>query len=302
MRFILASSSPRRREMIASLGIDFTIIKPEIDETQRPGEDPYAYVKRLSREKADAVVRTSPPDPLSVYGEGEKRPLSEGEEMSLSEREERPLSEREERPFSEREEMPFSVGESQPRSQQSRYGESPNSSGLKPLPVHGEGFGVGSTLILAADTIVLSADTIGVETSGALLGKPADHDEAFAMLDRLRDTWHTVCTAFNLVVLDSTGIRQRIADRVSTQVLMRPYSDAEIEAYIASGDPFDKAGGYAIQHTGFHPVARIEGCYNNVVGLPLCAVKRALVAVGWPGITASDNCDCPRFNAAELSR
>ena len=77
-------------------------------------------------------------------------------------------------------------------------------------------------------------------------------------------------------------------------MLRRSYSDAEIAAYIATGDPFDKAGGYAIQHAGFHPVAHIDGCYTNVVGLPLCAVKRCLETLGiYDGIApAPDDCDC----------
>ena len=73
---------------------------------------------------------------------------------------------------------------------------------------------------------------------------------------------------------------------------MRAYTDAEIEAYIATGDPFDKAGSYAIQHPVFRPVARIEGCYTNVVGLPVCTLKTMLAEIGWPGITAVDGCDC----------
>jgi septum formation protein len=63
---------------------------------------------------------------------------------------------------------------------------------------------------------------------------------------------------------------------------MRAYIDAEIELYIATGDPFDKAGGYAIQHEGFHPVARIEGSYTNVVGLPLETLRPMLTRVGYP--------------------
>jgi predicted house-cleaning NTP pyrophosphatase (Maf/HAM1 superfamily) len=83
---------------------------------------------------------------------------------------------------------------------------------------------------------------------------------------------------------------------------MRDYSDAEIEAYIATGDPFDKAGSYAIQHAIFHPVARIDGCYTNVVGLPVCTLKNALVEIGWPGmagVAPAPNCAC-RENYASL--
>jgi septum formation protein len=199
MRFILASSSPRRRDLIASLGITFDIIKPDIDETQRPGETAYAYVRRLSQQKAQAVTTT----------------LAE------------------------------------------------------------------EALVLAADTVVvLAADTIGVTDDGDILTKPADVNEARATLRRLRDRPHVVCTAFTV---RRTGPQPRqITDVVQTRVFMRPYTDAEIDAYIATGDPFDKAGGYAIQHAGFSPVARIEGDRNNVIGLPLDAVRSALQQLGLP--------------------
>lgn len=175
--FILASGSPRRRELLASLGVPFTVVKPDIDETERLGEDPVAYVRRLSREKADAVAaRLSEP-----------------------------------------------------------------------------------AAILAADTTVIF--------DGRILGKPATATEAQAMLVALRDTAHTVCTALTLM---RTDVPQRVrTEHTLTTVVMRPYTDAEIAAYIASGDPFDKAGGYAIQHAGFAPAARIEGSHTNVVGLPV---------------------------------
>ena len=175
--FILASGSPRRRELLGSLGVPFTVIKPDIDETECPGEDPVAYVRRLSQQKAQAVAaRLSEP-----------------------------------------------------------------------------------SAILAADTTVFF--------NGRILGKPADASEARAMLVDLRDTAHMVCTALTLRRTDAPE-RSRTEHAITT-VIMRPYSDAEMEAYIASGDPFDKAGGYAIQHAGFAPVARIEGSQTNVVGLPV---------------------------------
>jgi len=117
------------------------------------------------------------------------------------------------------------------------------------------------------------------------------------MLRRLRDRDHVVCTAFTLIRMadSSEDGMHTISDAVQTTVHMRRYSDAEIEAYIASKDPFDKAGSYAIQNTDFDPVAYIDGCRSNVMGLPLCAVKRALAQIGWPGIAAPDGCDCPPF-------
>lgn len=182
--FILASGSPRRRELLTSLGIAFTVVKPDIDETERPGEDPVAYVRRLSQEKAQAVAaRLSEP-----------------------------------------------------------------------------------SAILAADTTVIFA--------GRILGKPANAGEARAMLAALRDTAHTVCTALTLRRTDAPE-RSRTEHTITT-VIMRPYTDGEIEAYIASGDPFDKAGGYAIQHAAFAPVARIEGSRTNVVGLPIETLRALL--------------------------
>lgn len=196
MRFILASSSPRRREIISTMIADFEIIKPEIDETQQKNEAPLDYVKRLSQEKANAVA----------------------EQIQ------------------------------------------------------------GDATILAADTVViLAADTIGIETNGEILGKPVDADDARAILTRLRNHPHRVCTAFTL----RRGHYQ-VSEIVSTTVHMRDYTDAEIEAYIATGDPFDKAGSYAIQHEGFHPVREIEGSYTNVVGLPEDEVKRELLRAGVP--------------------
>ena len=197
MQFILASGSPRRRELLASLGIKFTVIKSDIDETQHSGENTYDYVRRLSIEKAEAVAaRLTEP-----------------------------------------------------------------------------------SIVLAADTVViLAADTIGVTDAGDVLGKPVDADDAHTMLGRLRGRDHIVCTAITLFQPDSHTI---LTELTRTTVTMRAYSDAEIDAYIATGDPFDKAGGYAIQHEGFHPVERIDGSYSNVVGLPLETLKGMLERIGY---------------------
>lgn len=217
---ILASSSPRRRELLASLEITFSIYKPDIDETQRHAEAPLNYVRRLASEKA--------------FAGGVGRLLG---------------------------------------------GDLPN------LPEVGE-------IVLAADTIVIAPD------GQTILGKPANPEEAVETLRLLRGKTHTVCTAVHLEWFNrrmSRNVQMEDAHEVvQTRVTMRNYSDAEIAAYIATGDPFDKAGGYAIQHAGFRPVAAIEGCYNNVVGLPLCAVKRCLETLGaisYPA-PAPDECDC----------
>jgi septum formation protein len=230
--FILASSSPRRRQLFATLNIPFSIQKPDIDENQRPGEPPLDYVCRLSREKAAAIAeRCTPP-----------------------------------------------------------------------------------ALVLAADTIViLGADTLGVDQQGEILGKPADAADARQMLRRLRGCVHQVCTAITLIKLDTAvGASHALPPDdnsifnalTRTDVTMRDYTDAEIEIYIATGDPFDKAGSYAIQHPVFRPVARLDGCYTNVVGLPMCTLKNMLAEIGWPDIssvTPAPNCTCREDFAAILA-
>ena len=210
--FILASSSPRRRELLASLGIAFTIVKPDIDETQRPGEPPLDYVRRLSQQKAAAAAaRLAAP-----------------------------------------------------------------------------------AAVLAADTaVILGADTLGIDGRGAILGKPATPEEARDMLRRLRGRAHQVVTALTLARL-SPAAPLALDTRLTTSwVVMRDYTDAEIEAYIATGDPFDKAGGYAIQHAGFNPVAQVEGSYTNVVGLPLETLRAMLDAIGWPYTALTDRAGDP---------
>lgn len=199
MQFILASGSPRRRELLAAMGISFTVIKSDIDETQRDGEAPLDYVRRLSIEKAQTVAAALT-DPAWV---------------------------------------------------------------------------------LAADTVViLAADTMGV-LDGEILGKPTDAADARHMLRRLRGRAHIVCTALTLLEWAHGAAGRRDTRLTQTEVTMRAYSDDEIDAYIATGDPFDKAGSYAIQHDGFRPVARIDGSYSNVVGLPVETLKIMLTDMGY---------------------
>ena len=135
-------------------------------------------------------------------------------------------------------------------------------------------------VVISADTIVvLSADTIGIDEQDTLLGKPADAGQARAMLQQLRNRTHQVITAFTAY---KTGpLPQIITRHVRTDVTMRNYSDDEIDTYIATGDPFDKAGSYAIQNEGFCPVDKIEGSYTNVVGFPVDEIAQALRAVGY---------------------
>lgn len=123
-----------------------------------------------------------------------------------------------------------------------------------------------------ANAIVIGADTI-VVLNEEILGKPVDDAEATAMLQRLRGEAHTVLTG--VTVFD--GKTGHWASTVkSTDVCMRHYTDMEIAAYVKTGEPLDKAGSYAIQDEGFHPVGSIQGCHLNVVGFPLCEVIRLL--------------------------
>ena len=125
---------------------------------------------------------------------------------------------------------------------------------------------------------ILSADTVVVH-NGELLGKPADRAQARKYLRRLRDSAHEVVSGVTL--LNALTFTQR-TETYRTWVRMRAYSEPEIEAYLESDDAMDKAGAYAIQHEAFHPVASLEGCYANVMGLPLCMVQRMLIeATGW---------------------
>jgi septum formation protein len=193
---ILASTSPRRRELFELLQLPFTVHAVDIDETARPGEEPDVLVARLSATKAAAVAQAL------------LRSAAEGADLSNS-------------------------------------------------------------LVLAADTVVV--------LDGEILGKPRDAAQARQMLRRLRARSHTVHTGVAVVELSSgrTALHLNV-----TTVWMRDYSDAEIDAYVATGDPLDKAGAYAIQHEGFRPVARIDGCYSGVMGLPLAAVAEGLAHFG----------------------
>jgi MAF protein len=185
---ILASGSPRRRDLLARLGLAFRVVVPDVDE--------------------DA------PSPANLTAEEMAEALARAKAVSVAQREQ--------------------------------------------------------GLVLAADTLVVHGDTA--------LGKPRDAAEATAMLRRLRDREHRVITGLALV--DVRRPDSRVVDHVTTTVRMRPYTDDEMSAYIARGEPFDKAGAYAIQDEAFHPVASWDGCYCNVVGLPLRAAIRLLRGAG----------------------
>ena len=154
----------------------------------------------------------------------------------------------------------------------------------------------GGTIVLGADTAVVFDDEI--------LGKPANAEEAARMLHRLRGRHHRVVTGVTALDSDS-GLW--FGSTKSTDVTMRRYSDEEVKAYVASGELFDKAGGYAIQDSSFHPVKGITGCYLNVVGLPLCEVTTLVAQHGETGLIRYDwrppkECrNCPLMPATEAS-
>jgi len=173
----LASGSPRRRELLAQIGVPFQVLSAAIDESVRPGETAEHYVERLAREKAAAG--------LAALGDA------------------------------------------------------------------------------AAGTCVLGADT-SVVLDGRILGKPLDRDDALAMLADLSGREHQVLTAVS--VAESGHCVSRL---VTSRVRFRVIPQAEREAYWATGEPLDKAGGYAIQGLGAVFVENIQGSYSAVVGLPL---------------------------------
>lgn len=185
-RLILASTSPRRRELMQLLGIPFQVRAPEVEEQLRPGEAPAEAPQRFSRLKAECVARNA-----------------------------------------------------------------------------------GQAIVLAADTVVAH--------EGDILGKPHDADHARAMLHRLRGERHRVLSGITLM---DTATGGHITDLCESQVWMRSMDDTEIEAYVASGDPLDKAAAYGIQNAEFAPVERVVGCPTNVMGLPMCHVVRGLRRLG----------------------
>ncbi len=128
----------------------------------------------------------------------------------------------------------------------------------------------------AEGSVIVAADTV-IFFRGRLLGKPENDRHAESILKELRGEVHSVITA--VAILASVGSREYLFHE-STSVLMNDYTDTEIREYIATGEPMDKAGAYAIQGLGGKLVHSIKGCYPNVVGFPLCAVVRHLNLAG----------------------
>ncbi len=124
---------------------------------------------------------------------------------------------------------------------------------------------------IAKGPLIIGADTVVVKD--VILGKPRDEEEAFSMLKSLQNQWHEVITGIT-VIDTSTG--KVISDFEKTRVKMRSLSDSMIHSYINTKEPFDKAGAYGIQGMGAILVERLEGCYFNVVGLPLTKLTMIL--------------------------
>jgi septum formation protein len=124
------------------------------------------------------------------------------------------------------------------------------------------------------DAVVIGGDTI-VALDGTMLGKPSCVEEAQAMLESLRARTHQVASGVAVVLEGHTQSAHAMTD-----VTMRAYSPLEVARFIESGEPFDKAGGYAIQDGAFAPVASLDGCECNVIGVPLWTLHRLLQDVG----------------------
>ena len=132
---------------------------------------------------------------------------------------------------------------------------------------------------------------------GRAYGKPEDADDARRMLRELRNTRHQVVTG--ITVIDVAGGRV-LTDSLASDVVIRDFSDAEIDASIATGTPMDKAGAYAVQDEDFRPAESWDGCYTNIIGLPMCRLGQMLTELGFDGtlgepIAGSPECGptCP---------
>ncbi len=129
------------------------------------------------------------------------------------------------------------------------------------------------------DALIIAADTL-VIVDGRVLGKPADESEAFEMLRLLAGRTHTVITALCLLARQGGATTHCVFDAPRTRVAFRPLSDECIRWYIGTGEPFDKAGAYGIQEYGALLIDKVQGCYFNVVGLPLATLAKRLEQLG----------------------
>ena len=130
-----------------------------------------------------------------------------------------------------------------------------------------------------SDILVIGADTV-VAYDGKILGKPADEADAKRMLTMLSGNTHSVFTGVTLVLIDKSGRAGELVFYEKTDVKMHTMSEVEIDRYIATGEPMDKAGSYAIQGKCAIYVEKIDGDYNNVVGLPITRIYQELKKIG----------------------
>ena len=233
---VLASASPRRRELLTQAGFTFQVHPAHIPEDPRPNEDPIAYVVRLAREKAEAVFREWTPnvDPeLALKGHDFSRAKKDAQE-------DRALAP-----------------------------EGCSSEGLECTPANLPRASA-APQVPSAVLQVLGADTT-VTIDNQILGKPSGPTDAARMLRLLSGRTHRVITGVAVV----TAARTEVAAEV-TGVTFLTLSDQEIESYIATGEPMDKAGAYAIQGRAARWIPRITGDYSNVVGLPIALVTTLL--------------------------
>jgi len=233
-RLILASSSPRRRELLGLSGLAFQVRPAAADETPRPAESPEAFAQRMSRTKAALVADGA-------------------------------------------------AAEAQVKA---RAGAPTNAPA--------------NVVVIGADTIVvLDDETLGGDGPAApsILGKPGSPGQAVEMLRRLRGRQHRVLSAVSVV---NVATEARRDDLVSAGVPMRAYSDDDIQAYVATGNPLDKAGAYAIQFAGFQPVdrAQFRDCFATVMGLPMCTLLGLLAQTGIEAPLSRPPADCHHFDAA----
>ncbi len=236
MNLVLASSSPRRRELLTQAGFTFTVHPAHIREDPLPNEDPIAYVTRLARQKAEAVYHELT---KAHHESADGSALYQGTTSVV------------------------------PQSPQNDVGALAPEPGAMP---HGDPQ-TAPTLNNAPEPAalqVLGADTT-VTVDNHILAKPEDAADAARMLRLLSGRTHHVITGVAVV----TAARTEVAAEV-TAVRFLTLSDADIEAYIATGEPMDKAGAYAIQGLAARWIPRIEGDYFNVVGLPISLVSTLL--------------------------
>ncbi len=303
-KLILASASPRRKELLEQAGLCFVVEAADVDENIENTE-PSSYVMELSRRKAQAVA-----DRLFPQEEGERVGLTEGKKWSFStdqwkQRKEESLSgtalgmkqtftanqwkqrkaETEtgivygaKRKAETETGNAYGAGRKAETETGNAYGAgrkaetgNANDTNWKTETENGDVIGAkGKTLEDIGPEIVLGADTI-VVLDGKILGKPKNKEDAVRMLTELSGREHEVYTGVTLL-----GRQTAKTFYECTKVIMYDNSEEMIRAYVDTGEPLDKAGAYGIQGRGTLLVKEIRGDYNNVVGLPVARVAREL--------------------------